>query len=153
MYQKYHNGFTLIELLVVVLIIGILAAVALPQYQKAVVKSHFAEAKVNLKTLAQAIIVCHLEHGEDDECVNLDVDIKGNRPINWVIQTPNFDYDLALYDAGYVGAIYTKDPSTCLCYRVADNNFYIGNGPDDEDPKWDYSSLLSLDTVNDCTCG
>jgi prepilin-type N-terminal cleavage/methylation domain-containing protein len=48
------KAFTLIELLVVVLIIGILAAIALPQYQKAVEKSKIAQAVVLLRSLRDA---------------------------------------------------------------------------------------------------
>ena len=55
------TGFTLIELLVVVLIIGILSSVALPQYQKAVLKSRAAEAWVNLKNINTAVNAYCLE--------------------------------------------------------------------------------------------
>ena len=61
--SRFTGGFTLIELLVVVLIIGILAAIALPQYQKAVAKARATEAVAQMKNLEKAISLWVLEHG------------------------------------------------------------------------------------------
>ena len=66
-------GFTLIELLVVVLIIGILAAVAVPQYQKAVAKSRFAALKPIVKSIKNAEEIYYNGHGTYGALADLDV--------------------------------------------------------------------------------
>lgn len=60
MYSK--QGFTLIEIIVVVIIIGILASIALPKYQKTVEKARLAEAIRLLKHIREAQLIYHTKY-------------------------------------------------------------------------------------------
>ena len=77
--MKNSRAFTLIELLVVVLIIGILAAVAVPQYQKAVEKSRSAEAIIFVKNLSDAEKIFYLANGQyTNDFSQLDVGVESS---------------------------------------------------------------------------
>ena len=91
-----NKGFTLIELLIVVLIVGILSAVAMPQYARSIEKARATEAMQNIKAINEAIYAYSAERNACPvKFQKLLVDIAGEKTADDTITGDNFTYYIA----------------------------------------------------------
>ncbi len=111
-----HSGFTLIELLVVVLIIGILAAIAVPQYQVAVEKARTTEALSMLSSMRKAMDLYILQNGYPPENTVLELEDL-NLDLDFAEESKDFFYSIYLTESDLsVSACRITDEDYCIEY-------------------------------------
>lgn len=143
--NKNNEGFTLIEMLVAVLIIGILASIALPQYRKSVEKSKASQALTLLQSLYQSAQVYRLATGNwpsDVEQLDIDIpaDFKGEKWRAWSensVSAKTFGVGITRIQGKYSGTGFSKytehsyniiPKETNLCFESQKVNKPIFNG-------------------------
>jgi len=114
------KGFTLIELMIVVAIIGILAAIAIPDFLKFQAKARQSEAKTNLASITTSEISYFAEHNNWGETFNR---------IGWAPQgAAKYKYSLLTYNPGTTCTDQTDMDLDCYYGAVDCNNGTTGCG-------------------------
>ena len=105
------RAFTLTELMVVVILIGIIAAFALPNYQKSIRKAHERDAVVQLMAIHAASLIYHAQADKFPENTPTLVDINRELGLNVIANGMDYTYSSTTPDEFYATAQWPGDDS------------------------------------------
>lgn len=112
-YNSRYHGFSLVELMIVIVIIGVLAAVAVPIYNNSVIKAKQAEADGALASIRRQLNIYKGEHGEYPKEVHNEYVIGGD----WAIIKPGELTGKYFSDSSYTYRSPNRQQYTLICAK------------------------------------
>ena len=143
------TGFTLVEILIVVIILGILAAIVIPQFTEASNDARESALCSDLQTVRSQLELYKVQHNEKLPSVN---ELGAADTANFVARmTGRTDQDGAINAAGAFGPYLQKFPSNAFMSVNADGvNFGVADpAPGDGTSGWYYNTSLGKFSAND----